>query len=166
MGLRPPAPLTAEHRIEEFDCGEATLNLWLQRHALRNQQAGATRTFIVADDEQRVTGFYSLAAGSVDHVVASVRAAKGLARHPIPVMVLARLAVDRRFQGQGMGRGLLRDAVLRTLSVSEHAGIRALLVQAKNKSAQRFYAHHGFEPSPIDPFVMMLLLKDARKALE
>lgn len=166
MGLRPPAPLAAGHRLDEFDCGEETLNLWLQRHALRNQQAGATRTFVVADDEQRVTGFYSLAAGSVDRVVASVRAAKGLARHPIPVIVLARLAVDRRFQGQGMGRGLLRDAVSRTLSVSEHAGIRALLVQAKNESAQRFYAHHGFEPSPIDPFVMMLLLKDARKALE
>ena len=166
MGLRPPAPLAAEHHLEEFDCGDETLNLWLQRYALRNQQAGAARTFVVTDDAQRVVGFYSLAAGSVDHVVATVRAAKGLSRHPIPVMVLARLAVDRRFQSKGIGRGLLRDAVLRTLSVSEHAGIRALLVHAKNESAQRFYAHHGFEPSPIDPLIMMLLLKDARKALE
>ena len=166
MGLRPPAPLSAEHRVEAFDSGVEVLDQWLRRHALRNQQAGAARTFVVADETGTVVGYYSLAAGSVDHVAATSRAKKGLARHPVPVMVLARLAVDRGRRGQGIGRGLLRDAILRTLAVSEHAGIRALLVHAKNEPAQRFYARHGFEPSPIDPLVMMLLLKDARKALQ
>lgn len=156
----------AEHRVDEFDCGAEVLDQWLRRYALRNQQAGAARTFVVTNDEGTVAGYYSLAAGSVDHITATSRAKKGLARHAIPVMVLARLAVDRRHQGQGIGRGLLRDAILRTLGVSEHAGIRALLVHAKNESARRFYAQHGFESSPIDPLVMMLLLKDAQKAIE
>lgn len=163
MGLRPPAPLSAGHRVEAFDSGVEVLDRWLRRHALRNQQADAARTFVVADETDTVVGYYSLAAGSVDHVAATSRAKKGLARHPIPIMVLARLAVDRGRRGQGIGRGLLRDAILRTLAVSGHAGIRALLVHAKNEPAQRFYARHGFETSPIDPLVMMLLLKDARK---
>lgn len=166
MGLRPPTPLVAEHHVDEFDCGAEVLDQWLRRYALRNQQAGAARTFVVTNDEGTVAGYYSLAAGSVDHITATSRAKKGLAGHAIPVMVLARLAVDRRHQGQGIGRGLLRDAILRTLGVSEHAGIRALLVHAKNESARRFYAQHGFESSPIDPLVMMLLLKDAQKAIE
>lgn len=165
MGLKPPAPLAPEYLLDTFDCGIAALNLWLYRHALQNQQAGATRTFVVADDEGRIAGYYSLAAGSVDHVTATARAKKGLARHPIPVMVLARLAVDRQHQGQGVGRGMLRDAILRTLAVSEHVGIRAILAHAKNDAARRFYAAHGFETSPVAPLSMMLLLKDARKAL-
>jgi len=166
VGLRLPAPLSAEHRLEAFDCGVEVLDQWLHRYALRNQQAGATRTFVVTDEDGGVAGYYSLAAGSVDHVTATSRTKKGLARHPIPVMVLARLAVDRHYQERGVGRGLLRDAILRTIAVSEHAGIRALLVHAKNESARRFYAQHGFEPSPIDPLVMMLLIKDVRRALE
>lgn len=165
MGLRPPAPLTAEHRVEAFNCGVEVLDQWLRRYALRNQQAGAARSFVVADEEHNVVGYYSLAAGSVDHVTATSRAKKGLARHPIPVMVLARLAVDRRYQGRKLGAGLLRDAILRTLAVSEQAGVRALLVHAKNDTARRFYARYGFEPSPIDPLVMMLLIKDARRVL-
>lgn len=164
--MKPPAPLSAEHRVETFDCGVQVLDQWLRRYALRNQQAGAARTFVVTDDDHNVVGYYSLAAGSVDHVTATSRAKKGLAQHPIPVMVLARLAVDRRYQGRKLGAGLLRDAILRTLTVSEQAGVRALLVHAKNEMAQSFYARHGFEPSPIDPFIMMLLIKDARKALE
>ncbi len=167
MGLRPPAPLSAEHHVEDFDCGVEVLDQWLRRHALRNQQAGATRTFVVTDDATgAVAGYYSLAAGSVDHAVATPRAKKGLARHPVPVMVLARLAVDRRHQGRGIGHGLLRDAVIRILAVSEQVGIRAVLVHAKNEPARRFYANHGFEPSPIDPLLMMLLLKDAAKSAE
>ncbi len=164
--MRSPAPLSVEHRLDAFDCGVEVLDQWLRRYALRNQQAGATRTFVVTDDKRGVVGYYSLAAGSVDHGTATSRAKRGLARHPIPVMVLARLAVDRRYQGCAIGRSLLRDAILRTIAVSEHAGIRALLVHAKNESVRRFYAQQGFEPSPIDPLVMMLLVKDARKALE
>lgn len=166
MGLRPPAPLTAGHRVEAFDCGAEALDQWLRRYALRNQQAGAARTFVVTDDEHDVVGYYSLAVGSVDHVMATARTKKGLARHPIPVMVLARLAVDRHYQGRKLGAGLLRDAILRTLAVSEQAGVRALLVHAKNDVARRFYTRYGFEPSPLDSLIMMLLIKDARKALE
>lgn len=166
MGLRPPAPLSAEHRVEAFDCGVEVLDQWLRRYALRNQQAGSARTFAVTDEEHNVVGYYSLAVGSVDHVTATSRTKKGLPQHPIPVMVLARLAVDRRYQGCKLGAGLLRDAILRTLGISEQAGVRALLVHAKNETAQRFYARYGFEPSAIDPLIMMLLIKDARKALE
>lgn len=164
--MRPPAPLTAGHRVEAFNCGVEVLDQWLRRYAFRNQQAGAARTFVVTDDEHNVVGYYSLAVGSVDHVTATARATKGLARHPIPVMVLARLAVDRRYQGRKLGAGLLRDAILRTLAVSEQAGVRALLVHAKNDTARQFYARYGFEPSPIDPLIMMLLIKDVRKVLE
>ncbi len=153
------------HEIKDFDCGNPLLNIWLQRYAWQNQQANAARTFVVCY-HNRVVGYYSLTVGAVDHVTASSRIKKGLARHPIPVMILARLAVDRRYQGMKIGKSLLKDAILRTLQASEYAGIRAIFVHAKDKSARRFYEQFGFEPSPVSPFKLMLLMKDARKTVE
>jgi predicted N-acetyltransferase YhbS len=111
-----------------------------------------------------VVGYYSLAVGAVDHAQAPARVKKGLARHPIPVMVLARLAVDVRYQGQKIGQGLLKDALLRTVQLAEQAGIRAILVHAKDSQAHRFYERFDFESSPLDPLQLLLLVKDARKA--
>lgn len=113
-----------------------------------------------------MVGYYSLAVGAVDHILAPPRVKKGLARYPIPVMILARLAVDIRYQGKKIGSGLLKDAVIRTLQVSEHAGIRAILVHAKNDRVRRFYEQFDFESSPAAPLTLMLLLKDAKKTLE
>ena len=163
--ITPPSPLTDGHIIKDFDCGYTNLNTWLQRYAMQNQKANASRTFVVCVGD-KIVGFYSLAVGSVEYEHASKRMGKGLARHPIPVMVLARLAVDLRYQGNKIGGSLLKDAILRTLQASEHAGIRAILVQAKDEKARAFYRYFGFESSPIDPLQLMLLIKDARKIVE
>lgn len=111
-----------------------------------------------------MVGYYSLAVGAVDPMEAPERVKKGLARHPTPVMVLARLAVDRGYQGHGIGSALLKDALLRTLQVAEHAGIRAILVHAKDPKARAFYERFDFEASPLDPFQLLLLLKDVRRS--
>lgn len=146
-----------------MDCGQPALNDWLRRYALQNQQASAATTFVVCEGDA-VVGYYSLAAGAVDPLEAPERVKKGLARHPIPVMVLARLAVDLRYQGQKIGQGLLKDAILRTLKVADHAGIRAILVHAKDSQARAFYERFDFEASPLDPFQLLLLIKDARRS--
>ncbi|MCA1600212.1 MAG: GNAT family N-acetyltransferase [Acidobacteria bacterium] len=164
MPLSPPTKLQPEHRVEGFDCGQSALNDWLGRYALPNQQASAATTFVVCDGEA-VVGYYSLAVGAVDHTQAPPRVKKGLARHPIPVMVLARLAVDVRYQGRKIGQGLLKDALLRTVQLAEQAGIRAILVHAKDTEAASFYKRFDFEPSPLDPLQLLLLVKDARKAV-
>lgn len=165
MIFSAPTLLSKEHIVDEFNCGNPLLDTWLRRYAWQNQQANTARTFVVCKDN-RVVGYYSLAVGAVDHVTASPRIKKGLARHPIPVMVLARLAVDRRYQGMKIGRGLLKDAVKRTLQASEYAGIRAVFVHAKDERARKFYERFGFEPSPVAPLKLMLLIKDAKKAIE
>jgi predicted N-acetyltransferase YhbS len=153
--------LRPEHRIEGFDCGQSALNDWLGRYALPNQQAGAATTFVVCDGDV-VVGYYSLAVGAVEHAQAPARVKKGLARHPIPVMVLARLAVDVRYQGQKICQGL-QNALLRTVQLAEQVGIRAILVHAEDSQARRFYERFDFESSPLDPLQLLLLVKDARK---
>jgi len=163
--LSQPCLLKDGHILDNFDCGNNLLNTWLRRYAMQNQRANAARTFVVCS-ENKVVGYYSLAVGSIEHELASKRIKKGLARHSIPVMILARLAVDLGCQGKKIGSGLLKDAVLRTLQASEHAGIRAIFVHAKDEKARNFYKHFDFEPSPIDPLKLMLLIKDARKAIE
>jgi len=162
--LTPPAILSSNHSLNDFDCGYPTLNKWLKRYAMLNQQANSARTFVVCK-EKSVIGFYTLTVGSIEHETAGERIKKGLARHPIPVMILARLAVDLKFQGQGVGGGLLKDAILRTLEAADLAGIRAIFVHAKDEKAFRFYERFDFEPSPIDPMKLMLLIKDARKTV-
>jgi GNAT superfamily N-acetyltransferase len=160
--IRRPVPLTRGHSHDDFDCGSASLDEYLRRYAWSDQRAGSARTY-VAIEAGRVVGYYTLAYGSVEHESAPARIQKGLARHPIPVIVLARLAVDRVCQKRGLGKGLLKDALLRTLQAAEIAGLRAVLVHAKDEDARRFYIRFGFEPSPTDSFHLMLLLKDLRR---
>ena len=159
--LGSPEPLAASHRLDGFDSGEAALDDWLKRRALANQSSGASRTFVVADQEGVVCGYYAMAAGAVSHQLAT----RGVRRNmpdPVPVMVLARLAVDRRAQGQHLGASLLQDAVNRAVSVSQNAGVRALLVHALNEKAKQFYEHYGFQPSPTHPMTLMLRLSSVK----
>ena len=154
--------LRRDHAVDDFDCGRAQLNKYLQRFAWQNQQAGASQTYmgVVAD---AIVGFHTLAAGQVMYDDAPQRLTKGLARHPVPLMLLARLAVDRRGQNQGIGKALLKDAMLRTLQAADIVGIRALAVHAKDEAAKRFYEHFDFVSSPSDPMHLFVLLKDVRQ---
>lgn len=161
---RKPEPLHAQHEVSCFDCGAADLNTFLWRHALSSHRAGAARTFVVTVEE-RVIGYYSLSASQIVHAVATNRLKKGLASHPIPVVLLARLAVDMEWQRRKLGLALLKDAILRVLSASEGIGVRALLVHAKDDSAKAFYERFGFEALPEHPLHLVLLLKDARRQL-
>ncbi len=164
-GYQPIRKLQAGDLIDTFDCGQPPLNHYLQRFALVNQQSGSARTYVLCIDN-KVVGYYSLAVGSVEHSQAPDRVSKGLARHPVPVMLLARLAVDLAHQRQGLGRALLKDALLRTLAAADIAGIRALLVHAKDASARAWYEGWNFEKSPTDPFHLFILLKDIKASLD
>ena len=155
-----PQPLHAGHGLADFGCGEATLNEWLRRRALANQGSGASRTFVVTDSAGQVVAYYALAAGAVAHQLASSRVRRNMP-DPVPVMVLGRLAVDSRHQGQQLGGALLQDALRRSVAVSAHASVRALLVHALDERARQFYAHYGFQPSPVNPLTLMLPLPAA-----
>jgi GNAT superfamily N-acetyltransferase len=162
-GLSAPEPLSAAHNITAFDCGEQVLNEWLKRRALKNEGSGASRTFVVCQ-ESKVTGYYVLSTGSVMHKDAPSKITRNMPE-PVPVMVLGRLAVDKNTQSKGVGRGLLKDAILRTLAVAKHAGIKALLVHALSDKARKFYLQCGFIESPLDPMVLMIPLKDTQHHL-
>lgn len=156
--------LSRLHGVEGFDCGEDNLNRFLVRYALQNQQANASQTYLgLADDE--IVGFHTLVVGEVLYDGAPERLKKGLARHPVPVMILARLAVASSWQGKGIGSGLLRDAIMRTLQAADIAGIRAFVVHAKNGSAREFYKRYGFVASPTDPLHLFALTKDLKSLL-
>jgi GNAT superfamily N-acetyltransferase len=155
--LGPPQPLTAAHRLDEFECGEPLLDEWLKRRALANQSSGASRTFEVLDDAGQVRGYYALAAGAVSHESATSKVRRNMP-DPVPVLVLGRLAVDRGAQAQRLGAALLQDAVTRAVAVSNNAGVRALLVHAMHERAKRFYEHYGFQASPTHPLTLMLRL--------
>jgi GNAT superfamily N-acetyltransferase len=161
--IAAPEHLTSEHDVSGFDSGVVELDHWLTRRALQNEASRASRTFVIAENG-RVVGYYALATGAVVHAAATGRIRRNMPE-PIPVMVIARLAVDRRHQGQGLGAALLRDALLRTLQAAEVAGIRAVLLHAISADAKRFYLHHGFAQSPVDPMTMMISLADVEKAL-
>ena len=157
MQFGSPQPLAATHLLDDFECGEAVLDDWLKRRALANQSTGASRTFVVTDEGGHVRGYYAMAAGAVSHQLATSSARRNMP-DPVPVMVLARLAVDRRAPGIHLGAALLRDAVCRAVAVSENAGVRALLVHALHEKARQFYEHFGFQPSPTHPMTLMLRL--------
>lgn len=157
--------LQRRHEIESFDCGQDDRNRFLIRHALQSQQSSATTTY-VALIEQEIVGFYSLAYGQIEYADAPERLTKGLARHPVPIMLLARLAVSTSWQGKGLGAGMLKDAMLRTLQAADIAGLRALAAHAKDERARAFYERFDFIPSPTDPYHMAILLKDVRAALQ
>jgi predicted N-acetyltransferase YhbS len=155
--------LARPHAVERFSCGQEPLDRYLARFAWPNQQANAAQTYVAVDGEI-VVGFYSLAVAEVAQATAPPRLTKGLARHPVPVMLLARLAIATSHQGKGLGSGLLKDAVLRTLHAADIAGIRALIVHAKDDTAAAFYQRFDFEPSPTDPLHLFALIKDLRTA--
>jgi len=164
--LSPIEKLVPSHDVRGFDCGKPPLDAFLQRFALVNQSTGSAQTYVAARGG-KVVGYYSLAVGAVELAAAPARVAKGLPRHPVPVMLLARLAVDRTEQGLGLGLGkaLLKDALLRTAQAAGIAGIRALLVHAKDDEARAWYLSFDFEPSPTDPYHLFLLMKDLRASL-
>lgn len=151
-------PLTETHDVDGFSCGEAVLDEWLKRRALANNVAGASRTYVVAEPNLLVCGYYAIAAGSV----ARERASRGVRRNmpdPIPVLVLGRLAVDERHQGRRLGAALLKDAVQRAQGVALQVGVRALLVHALHDKARAFYLQYGFQDTPLDPMTLLLPLK-------
>ena len=158
-----PEKLQPQHDVSKFDCAEPVLNDWLRRRALRNQQSGASSTYVVLDN-MRVAGYYSLAAGSVARETAPGRIRRNTP-DPVPVVVLGRLAIDQDYQGQGLGRALLRDAVLRILQAADIIGVRAILVHALWEEAKRFYEKCGFTASPINPLTLMITLAGAIDAL-
>jgi GNAT superfamily N-acetyltransferase len=163
--VRSPEPITSAHDLSTFDSGESSLDDWLRRRALRNEASGGSRTYVVCSNSgNRVIAYYCLAAGAVAHVGAPGRVRRNMPE-PIPVVVIGRLAVDRGFQGRGIGRSMLRDAVLRTLQAARIAGIRAILVHALTDEARQFYDRSGFHPSPIDPMILMITIAEAEKAL-
>jgi GNAT superfamily N-acetyltransferase len=170
MPLRPPLSkveaIAEPHDLRRFDCGRhASLNDWLKRFALANQKNESARTYVVHRSGS-VVGYYSISAGSVSVEEASTRISKGLARHPIPVILLARLAVDKDEQGTGLGKALLKDALSRIAQAADIVGARAVLVHAIDEPAKQFYEYFGFEPSPIHELRLKLLMKDLRKALQ
>lgn len=157
LQLSAPQPLAAVHILHDFTCGEASLDEWLKRRALANQLSGASRTFVVTDPDGRVYGYYAMAAGAVSHQAATSNVRRNMP-DPIPVMVLARLAVDHRARGIKLGASLLKDAVGRAVNVSQNTGVRALLVHALHDRAKQFYEHYGFQESPQHPMTLMLRL--------
>lgn len=163
-GLSSVEEISPKHDVSEFDCGSAPLDEFLKRFALTDKAAGGARTYVV-HRRQAVVGYYSLAAGSVEHDKASERVRKGMARHPIPVVLLARMAVDRDRQGQGIGKALVKDALVRTALAANTIGVRALLVDPKDKPAQAWWERFGFKPSLTAPNHLFLLMKDVRAIL-
>lgn len=162
MSLSGPEPLNAGHRLETFDCGKPSLNAWLAHHARQAQGSGSAKTFVVVD-AGRAAGYYSLTVGHVDTLEAPERIRKGMGQYPLPVVILAPLAVAIRDQGRGIGAGMLHDAIKRTLLIADHAGIRAMLTHPIDEAAARFYKRFGFIASPLKEQQSLLLLKDARR---
>lgn len=152
------------HAVEGFDCGREPLNRFLVRYALANQQANASQTYVALSGDA-VIGFYTLVVGEIAHEEAPERLVKGLARHPVPVMILARLAVSQSWQGKGVGAGLIKDAIARTLQAADIAGIRAFVVHAKDDEVRTFYEHFGFVSSPTDARHLYALIKDLQRAI-
>jgi GNAT superfamily N-acetyltransferase len=162
-GLTPPDPLAPTHELDAFESGVAILDDWLKQRARRNEAEGASRTFVLCA-ERRVVGYYSLAAGSILHTLATGKVRRNMP-DPAPVLLLARLAVDRNWHGKGLGADLLSNAVLRAIGAADSIGVRAILVHAITDQAKKFYEKHGFRPSPIEPMTLMITIDEAKKML-
>lgn len=162
--LKGPFPLVPEYDGTSFDCGIEPLNTYLKQYALQNHRNGSSKAYVALRGNQ-IVGYYTLSYGSVSPEEATVRVSKGLGRYPVPIMLLGRLAVDQQEKGKGLGKGLLVDALLRTVQASEIAGLRAILVHVKDENAKQFYLKYGFEPSPIQNNQLFLLIKDLKKIL-
>lgn len=165
MAYSRPEPLRGKHDFGTFSCGDESLDSWLHRYSRHAEAAGSARVFVTTDGAD-VVGYYALAVGQVEPSDGTPRLAKGQPKgKPIPVVILARLAVDERHQGKGVGRSLLQDALLRSAGAAGAVGIRALLVHA-HEEARDFYLRFGFEPSPSDSLHLILLMKDVMRFLE
>ena len=160
MALLAPVLLHAQHQTEQFSCGVASLDAWLKRRALKNQIQGASRTYVACQGD-RVVAYYAIASGAVTCNDATGRLRRNMP-DPIPVVVLGRLGVDSSLHGQGVGRSLVRDAALRILQAADVIGIRGMTVHALSDDARVFYEHMGFEPSPLDPNLLMITLADLK----
>jgi GNAT superfamily N-acetyltransferase len=166
--LEKPRPLEVRDLplAESFDCGESVLNEWLQKYAWQNHNSGAARVYVAIEVEpSKIAGYYCLSAASVEYGGAPARIGKGLAKHPIPVVLIGRLGVDQGYYGHGLARFLIRDAFQRTLEVADSIGVRAILVRAKNDSLSAFYEKLGFESSVTDPRLFFITIKDVKKSL-
>ncbi len=163
MTFAPPQPIRAAHDLSRFDSGRPVLDDWLRERAAKNESLGASRTYVVCDGAL-VVGYYCLASGSVERMRSPGKLRRNMP-DPIPVIMLGRLAVDRTWQGAGLGSALLKDAILRTLKAANIVGMRALLVNALDERAAQFYRHNGFLEPPFDPLVLMLPLETARKGI-
>ncbi len=164
MAISKPEVLHDKHLLEQFDCGNPSLNEWLLRHARQAQSSGSAKTFVISDDNI-VIGYFSLTVGQVETYATPERIRRGMGQYPIPVVILARLAVSINHQGLGIGVGMLQDAIRRTLMISEQVGIRALLTHPIDDRASNFYERFGFISSPVREKQLVLLLKDARKLM-
>lgn len=164
MALTPPQPIGESHHISAFDSGVSVLDDWLKRRARANQQSGASRTYVLSEN-QRVVAYYALASGAVDIEKASGRLRRNMP-DPVPVAVLGRLAVERSYQKHGLGRALVRDATARVLQAADVIGIRGILVHAISPEAKAFYLALGFEVSPLERLTLMATLADIQAALE
>ena len=162
--IQPPEPLTAEHALGGFNSGVASLDDWLRRRALQNQASGASRTFVVCDAGQ-VVAYYALAASAVAPDAAPGRFRRNMP-DPIPVVVLARLAITRDHQGRGLGRALFQDAANRVIHAADTIGIRGLLVHAISEEAKAFYVRIGLDPSPLEPMTLMTTVADLKASLD
>lgn len=165
MSFRPPELIKAEHDVRDFSCGYESLDAFLRRFALTNVAAGIARTYVTTlPGDKRVVGYYSLAAASVEQAKAPERVTKGTPRSPIFAVLLGRLAVDKRHPQKGLGKALLKDALLRSVSAADSIGVRVVLVHAKDEQAAAFYMKFDFVPSPTDPLHLMLLIEDIKAA--
>ena len=163
--IRAPALLTEDDGVDDFDCGHASLNEWLKKRALKATQLGASaRTYVACDPDQRVIGYYALASGAITRDSTASRVRRNTP-DPVPIVLLARLAVDARHSGEGLGRALLKDAYLRVHAAAAHIGIRAMLVHALDEQARSFYLKHGFYDSPTDDMTLMLTINEIGQAI-
>lgn len=160
-----PALITPEMNLDNFSSGKLALDDWLRDYALQAKQSHTANTFVVQDQNGEIVGYYSLSMGQIAQIEGTDRIRKGTGRHPIPVIVLARMAVDKRFQGNGIGKGMLRDAVIRGVNISDEVAFRAIITHPIDDEARNFYLKFGFTPSPISSGQLMILMKDIQKAL-
>jgi GNAT superfamily N-acetyltransferase len=162
--LKSPTLLDRHHDVDDFDCGVEPLNNFLKNFALVNNQNGSAKTYVTTKSG-KVVGYYTITIGSVNKETAPHRIGKGLAAHPVPVIIIARFAVDKAHQGHGIGKAIICDALLKIVEAADTIGGRAVLVHAKDAQARNFYEKFGFEPSPIDPLHLYLLIKDIKKTI-
>lgn len=163
LALTPPEPITADHALADFDCGEHSLNEWLKKRALKNHSGGASRCFVICNG-RAIIGYYCLSAGAISHEAAP-KAMRRNMPNPLPVLLLGRLAIDWHHHNQGIGQALLRDAMLRSVNIASNAGVFALLVHALTEQAKQFYLSRGFVASPLQPMTLMMTTETVRAIL-